>query len=194
MEDDEPNERPDDGAGGIHGAVQPEDAAAVVFARELGEEGVARGAPHALAETVEGAPRERERPGEGEADDELAHRRQRVARDHERFARPRAVGPAPREQLREVGGPFGHALDNADGGRGRPEGAREEERENGVDHLAGEVREEGDEAEHPHGPGDAPEGAAARGRGCPGPGGHAGRAGLIAPRPTSAAAVRSSRP
>ena len=76
-------QRADRGAGRVHGAVQPERAAAVGGGRGIGDERVARRRAQPLAEAVRAAQRQHRGPRRGQPDRRLRRARERVARDHE---------------------------------------------------------------------------------------------------------------
>jgi hypothetical protein len=148
LEQQERRQRPDDGAGGVHRAVQTERQTPVLVAHVGREQGVARRRAHALADAVEDAPAQGDRPNEGQRQDEFAQRRQPVASEHERAPPPGLVGEPAKRIPGEARGRFGRAFDQAENRRRGAQHLGHEAREHRIDHLRAEV---GDEADHAQG-------------------------------------------
>ena len=149
LDEQEGDQRTEDGAHGVHGAVQAEGDAALIVAGAGGDERIARGAAHAFAQPVDEPPEECHRPDHGDGDDQLAEAGEPVAEGGEHAAPAGVVAPLAEGVLRDARRGFGDALDEAEHRRRRAEHAGDEDREERVDDLAAEVGEEADPAERP---------------------------------------------
>jgi len=143
-------ERTHHGAGVVHGAVEAEGGAADLRGGHVGDERVAgRGAdalPHPVGETQ----RQHRRPGAGQADERPGHRGEPVAGEEHGLAPPDPVGEDTRHQLERRGGGLGHPLDEPDHPSPRAHGGGQKQRQQRVDHLAGQVGEEAHQPERHH--------------------------------------------
>src|SRR5205085_5991094 len=90
----------------------------------------------------------------GQREERLGERGEAVADGGEALAVAPAVGEHAREHLHHHRGGFRHAFDQAhdEGARAEPHG--EVEREQGVDHLRGEIHQQAHEPEYPDAPRD----------------------------------------
>ena len=156
-------ERPGDGAGVIHRAVEAEDAPPRVRRGEVREHRVARRAADALAEAIGETDREHLRPGRRDRDQRPHRRRQAVAAEHELLRRAPAIGQPARDDLEDAVGRFGGPLDHAERHRARAEHPRQEQRQQRIHHLGRGVGEEAHPPEQPHGPRQAKRGRVASG-------------------------------
>ena len=100
-EADQRDERADDGAEGVAGAVEAEGATEVLARHRGGDEGVARCRAHALAEPVDDAPDEHHGPDVRRRHEHLAERGEAVPGGDERPPAA-AVGPASGDVLRDA--------------------------------------------------------------------------------------------
>src|SRR5262249_18312411 len=67
-----------------------------------------------------------------------------VPKNHERLALPQLIGEPAARQLQQTRCCFGYTLDEAEKGRARSQYARQEERQQRIDHLAGHIGEQRD--------------------------------------------------
>jgi hypothetical protein len=141
------HQRADHRAEVVHAAVEAVGGAALLGRHHVGDEGVARRPAHPLAETVGEAQHEHHRPRPGEGDQRPGGAGQEVAEAHEREATRGPVRPHPRHQLERGGGRLGDPLDQAERDGARAEDRGQEERQQGVDHLAADVGQQADQAE-----------------------------------------------
>ena len=123
--------------------------------RQLGDQRVARRAANAFADAVEAARREHPAGGRREREQRLRERREPVAQDRQQLALAEPVADRAREHLRDRRDGLGRAFEQADGGHAGAEHADQEHRQQGVDHLRGDVHEQADEAERPYAARDA---------------------------------------
>src|SRR3990172_5392340 len=94
-------------------------------------------------------------PGEGGGERWFGRGGKGVAGHGERDAPAELIGQPAEDELQEAGRALGDTFDYADGEGGRSEGAGEEERDDGVDHLAADVGEEADGGEQDNVAGEA---------------------------------------
>ena len=130
--------------------MQAKGHAALAGLRAGGDERVARRRAHPLAQPVDEAADERDRPDERHGEHQLADGGQPVAGRGERppaagEVRPLAEGVAGDARRR-----LGDALDEAQDGRRSAEHAGDEVREERIDHLGAEVGEEAHQTEAAH--------------------------------------------
>jgi len=131
--------------------------------RDVGDQGIARRAADALADTVD-------EPGGNDGANALGEREHRlgegahgVAEHGQPLAPAQVVAQCPREHLRDQRGGLGNALDDADGQHADAKRPDEKQRQQAVDHLGGDVHQHAHEAENPDARRDA---MAARDRLC----------------------------
>jgi len=139
----------DDGAGGVRGPVDPEDAAPHGGVGVDHEQGIAGGPADALADPVHRPPRQDDRPQHRDGDKDLPHRGEAVTDGDKGTPRPGVAQP-PRDQLRHRGHPLGHPLDDADDRDRRPQGGGQEDRQDRVEQLAGRILQEAHPGQRPH--------------------------------------------
>jgi hypothetical protein len=144
-------QRPGEGADGVERLAQSVGGAAHRGGRHVGDEGVARSTPDALADPVEEARAEHLERGDREGEDGLRQRGEAVAQYREQLASAEPVAQRAREDARDRAGAFGDPLDHADQGRARAERPDQEDRQEGMDHLGRGVHEQRDEAQRPDG-------------------------------------------
>ncbi len=142
-------ERAHDGAGVVHGAVEAK-AAPRISGAVTSAMSASRGEVDALPHPVGEPQRQHLRPGAGQADEGAGHRGQPVAGEEHGLAPPHPVGEDARHQLERRGGGLGHPLDEPDHPRARAHGRGQEQRQQRVDHLAGQVGEEAHQPERHH--------------------------------------------
>ena len=108
------DERTDDGAGVIHGAMEAVDAPAVGRIGPVREQRVPWCAAHALADAV-GKPDGEHLPPAGDERDERARRgREHVTRNHQPAPGAGAIGQATGDNAQQAVGALRHALDEAE--------------------------------------------------------------------------------
>lgn len=144
-------ERPRHRAGIVHGAVQAEGEPARAAIDARGEQGVARRGAQSLAHAVGETQRQHHRPAHGQRDHGTGKAGQRIARHHPRLGAAGAVDDDAGEEFEEAGGGLGDALDDAERARPGHQHRGEEQRHQRIDHLAGRVVDQADEADQPHG-------------------------------------------
>ena len=134
--------RADEGAGVVHGALKTERPSAAVRGSEFRQERVAWRRPQSLAEPVGEADCQDLGPRSRKAGQRPRHRGDRITEDDERLSPPDPVRPPSRRDLRQRCGGFGEALDETQGGRACPENPRHEVGQQWVDHLGRGVVQE----------------------------------------------------
>lgn len=196
-------QRAEKGADGVERLAQSEGAAANLLRRDVGDEGVARRSAYAFADSVCETGGEHGRGRAGQRENGLRQRAESVTDQQQRFAAPKAVREVAGEHLDDGGGRFRDALQRADEGYRGAERHGEIKREQGVDHLRGDVHAQADEPERPDGAGDrgrgghssAPDGRApAAGRGTSLSSREAQSAHPAAARPTPSTGRRRAEP
>ncbi len=133
----------------IHSAVKAEHAAPVRAARESGEHRVPGRAADALSEPIDEPQAEHLDPPAGHRHERPDGRGERVAEHDERLAPVPPVRHAAGDNLENAVRRFGDAFDDAERHGARTKHPRQEQRQQRVHHLAGEVGEEAHPAEPP---------------------------------------------
>ena len=150
-EEERREQRAGDGAGVVHGAVETVDAAADRRGREVGQHRVARRAADALAEAIGEAQRQHLRPRRHQRDERPHRAGDRVARHDDWLGFAGAIGQPAGGNLEDAVRRLCRALDDAERHRAGAEHARQEERQQRIDHLGRRVGDEADPAEQPDG-------------------------------------------
>jgi hypothetical protein len=141
-EEEDREEDADDGARGIHAAVDPEPPSARLLRGAFGNEGIAWSRPDPLAKTVHHASREDPSPARGQEKERLAENGGAVARDGKSLPPREAVRCVAGEEPEDRGEAFCDPLDQSEDGGTRAQRGGQEKREERIDHLARHVREE----------------------------------------------------
>ncbi len=136
-------------------SAQPRPSSNVAHARVHagGEQGVARGGTQPLAQSVGEAQHQQSLPTCGEGDQRSGEAGQRIADHHPGLGPTGPVHDHPGAKLQEAGGGLGDVLDQPQGARPGHERRGEIQRHQRVDHLAGRVVEQADQADQPDGAG-----------------------------------------
>ena len=138
------NQRAHDGAGVIHRAVETVDAAAQVWRREVAEHGVAWRAANALAEPIDEA--QGQHVVQELTSAPAADAPEIRSPEHDPLWRTCPVGKAAGGDLEDAIGGLRDTFDDAERHRACAQHARQEHREQRVNHLGRHVR---DEITHP---------------------------------------------
>jgi hypothetical protein len=144
-------QRPDDRADVVHRAVEAEDAPARGGRGARGENRIAGCTTDTLPHPIEEADGEQLRPRRDERDERADGRRQAVAGEHDRLAHPPPVRHPAGDHLQDAVGGFRDAFDHPERDRAGAKDAREVDRQQRVDCLAGGIGEEAGQAEEPDG-------------------------------------------
>ena len=134
----------DQGAAGIHHAVETEGPASDFAIHGVRDHGVAGRGAQSFSQPVHGASEEDHRPGEGQGHERLGQGRQAVSGPNVGNALACLVAVPAREAFHDTDDGFGHALDEAKDRNGSAQRRSQEQRDHRVDHLRGEVGEEAD--------------------------------------------------
>ncbi len=143
-------QRADDRAGVIHGAMKTEDPPSRAVGGKRREHRVARRASNPLPDAIEQADRQHLRPRLGEGNQRPDRRRQRVADEHDRPLRARAVGQPAGGDLQDAVHRFRRALDHPERERPCTKHARQEKRKERVNGLGRRVGREADPSKQPN--------------------------------------------
>jgi hypothetical protein len=123
--------------------------------REVRHQGVAGRAADALADPVQQAGREHHGRAGGHREERLGAGCERVAGHRQPLAPAQPIAQYAREDLHDERGGLGQPLDDPHRERAGAERRHQEERQERVDHLRGDVHQEADAAQHPDAAGDA---------------------------------------
>ena len=144
------HQRPGHGSGVVHGALQPEGGAVALGRGDVGNEGVARRSAQPLAHSVGDPQGATAGQASRQADQGPGQARYPVPRHDQGLAPPRPVGEPSRAHLQQGRRRLGGALDHPQGhGAGR-QGLHQEEGQERVDHLAGQVGQQAHQAQRHH--------------------------------------------
>jgi len=150
LEEDHREQRPEDGAGGVHRPVVAEARAEELGGCRVADQGVAWRAPCTLAEAVDDSAREHEAPARRGRDHAAGDGRRAVAPDDPRLA---AIARPVRDPAREQADTGRDRLcDPLDQPHDRHRGAErhgQEQRDDRIGELAGRIVCQGDPAELP---------------------------------------------
>ena len=137
-------ERSDEGARIVHGALETERPASLFRRNHVGEQRVAGGRADPLADSIREPDREHLRPDACERDERARDRSDPVSQEHERLAPPDAIRPDARADFGQRGGCLRDPFDQADGRGPGAEVLRQEAGKERIDHLGRDVGQKGD--------------------------------------------------
>ena len=147
-EQSERQQRPEHRPGGVHRPVHPERDPQRLRARAERDERVARAGADALADPVdEHREREKRRDATGQQQADPRHGRQAVPRDRDGLVASRAVGDEPARDPDERRRTLVERVDDPEDERARAEREHDVQRQDGRDHLRGDVRQQARHAE-----------------------------------------------
>ncbi len=140
-------QRAENGARMIHGAMEAVDLSAIGGIREIREHRVPRRAAYPLADTIDETQREDASPRACDADERPREPGERIAGDHNRLTPAPAVGEPPGDDLQHAAHGVGCAFDDAKRHRRRAEDRCQKKRQQRIDGLARDIVQQADEAE-----------------------------------------------
>ncbi len=147
-------QRPEKGADGIERLSQTVGRTPLMRRRQFGDQGIPGRAAQALAEPVEKPRGEYQTHAGGQGEQRLGQRAEQVTGYDQALAPFQPVAEIAREHPGDQGKPLAGAFDQADAGRAGADHRHQEDRQQAMDHLRGDVHERADQAKRPDAPGE----------------------------------------
>ncbi len=140
---------PSDRTDGVERLPQAEGGAAQIGRRKIGNECIARRATDALADPVDEAGRRQPGDAGGQRKHRLGESGESIAERRQQLALAQIIAERAGKDLGDRGRRFRNAFDEADGERRGAEHRHQIERQQGMDHLGGEIHEQRHQPERP---------------------------------------------